>query len=107
MFFAHSIRWRLQLWHGIILLAVLGGFGITAWKLQQQRTLRTAEERITERYNNVLRLIRQSGPSDGAHPRPAPPPAPQAGPGPEDQAGTFPPRRNGPPPIDDPERPGR
>jgi len=107
MFFAHSIRWRLQLWHGIILLAVLGGFGITAWKLQQQRTLRTAEERITERYNNVLRLIRQSGPSDGAHPRPAPPPAPQAGPGPEDQAGTFPPRRNGPPPFDDPERPGR
>ena len=44
MFFSNSIRWRLQIWHGLILLAVLGGFGLTAWRLEQ------------ERYNGFLKL---------------------------------------------------
>lgn len=30
-----SIRWHLQMWHGLLLLVVLGGFGMTAWKLEQ------------------------------------------------------------------------
>ena len=30
MFFK-SIRWRLQMWYGLILLAVLAGFGVTAF----------------------------------------------------------------------------
>ena len=28
-----SIRWRLQIWYGLILFAVLAGFGATAFHL--------------------------------------------------------------------------
>ena len=34
MKFFYSIRWRLQLWHGLLLMLVLAGFGFTAWQLQ-------------------------------------------------------------------------
>ena len=33
MRFFHSIRWRMQLWHGLLLALVLAGFGSTAWEL--------------------------------------------------------------------------
>ena len=29
----NSIRWRLQAWHGLILVAVLAGFGFTAYQV--------------------------------------------------------------------------
>ena len=29
-----SIKWRLQLWYGLILVAVLAGFGFTAYQLE-------------------------------------------------------------------------
>ena len=74
MLFPHSIRWRLQIWHGFILLAVLSGFGLTAWQLEQQRILTTANERIQERFSVAVKLMRQAGPREGAHPRPGPPP---------------------------------
>ena len=77
MKFSHSIRWRLQIWHGLILLAVLGGFGVTAWRLEQERTLTTASERLMERGNNALRLMRQEG---EGRPRGGPGPGPDAGP---------------------------
>ena len=89
MFFSNSIRWRLQIWHGLILLAVLGGFGITAWRLEQERTLATASERLQESFNNGMRLLRQNGPPDGGA-------RPRSGPGPE---GGPPPRRGGPSPL--------
>jgi heavy metal sensor kinase len=63
MRFTRSIRWRLQVWHGIILLAVLGGFGFTAWKLQQQRVMKSLEERMHERHMHVLRVLRDTRPS--------------------------------------------
>ncbi|MDB6071038.1 MAG: hypothetical protein JWL81_2209 [Verrucomicrobiales bacterium] len=102
MFFTNSIRWRLQIWHGLILLAVLGGFGFTAWRLQHERTLTIATERLLDRYNQTVRLLRQSGPPDGGRPRPGPGgfeddgPPPRPGP---------PPRRedfDAPPPAADP-----
>jgi heavy metal sensor kinase len=37
-----SIRWRLQLWHGLLLALVLAGFGWTAWRLQWATQLRVA-----------------------------------------------------------------
>ena len=87
MFFSHSLRWRLQIWHGLILLAVLGGFGLTAWRLEQERILTAVSERLTERHNNAMRLMRQAGPPDGGD-------RPRGGPGPE---GGPPPRGNPPP----------
>ena len=106
MAFFKSIRWGLQIWHGLILLAVLSGFGITAWRLQQQRAYATAGERLQERYNIALRLIRQGG-SGPENPRPRPGPGRDGDleDGPPGAKGHFPPPhplgdgppRNGPP----------
>jgi two-component system OmpR family sensor kinase len=35
----NSIRWRIQLWHGLLLFAVLTGFGITAYFFQYENAL--------------------------------------------------------------------
>ena len=87
MFFSNSIRWRLQIWHGLILLMVLGGFGLTAWRLEQERVLTSVAEHLAERHKNAMRLMRQSGP-------PERPDRPRGGGGPE---GGLPPRGNPPP----------
>ena len=63
MFF-HSIRWRLQLWHGLILLLVLAGFGFTAHRLQHFNELRRVDQELDHRVNVLLSEIRQSGPPD-------------------------------------------
>ena len=105
MRFPHSIRWRLQVWHGLILLAVLGGYGVTAWRLEQQRTLTTASERIMERQNNALRLMRQEGEGrsrGGPGPEAGPPPRGNPHPRGDENPGGFdgrpgPPSRGAPP----------
>jgi two-component system, OmpR family, sensor kinase len=97
MFF-HSIRWRLQLWHGLILLLVLAGFGLTAHRLQHLNELRRVDQELEHRVNLLLSEIRQSGPPDrrppgeGGRPLPMDEPRPPGGPrrGPE---GGGPPRR--------------
>ena len=32
-----SIKWRLQIWYGLILVGVLAGFGFTAYHLERER----------------------------------------------------------------------
>ncbi|HEX7862158.1 MAG TPA: ATP-binding protein [Verrucomicrobiae bacterium] len=44
-----SIKWSLQLWHGIILLLVLAGFGYTAFELQRTRELRRVDQELQDR----------------------------------------------------------
>ncbi len=110
MFFK-SIRWRLQIWYGLILMGVLAGFGLTAYELQRGRQFRRVDEELQRRVGelgNALRLAaspdRGAGllaPRDG-HPVPQsgdesaslelPPPGPRPPPGPP---GAF-----GRPPID-------
>ena len=41
-----SIRWRLQIWYGAILLAVLGGFGVTAFQLERARQFRRIDDEL-------------------------------------------------------------
>ena len=41
-----SIRWRLQIWHGVLLVLVLSGFGITAWRLENARQTRRIDEEL-------------------------------------------------------------
>jgi two-component system OmpR family sensor kinase len=101
MFFTKSLRWRLQIWYGLILFAVLTGFGFAAWRLQHERMLAGAGERLKERSDQALRLMRQSGPPDGGRPRPG-------GPRPEGEPpdrGYPPPRGEERPPPDRPARP--
>ncbi len=42
----HSIRWRIQLWHGLLLLAVLVALGVTAYRLQLSNELRNLDSEL-------------------------------------------------------------
>jgi heavy metal sensor kinase len=74
----NSIRWRLQAWHGLILVAVLAGFGLTAYRVAQDNQLRRIDQDLEQ---HLMALLR---------PRPPEPPL-----------GRFP----GEPPGELPERP--
>jgi heavy metal sensor kinase len=54
MKFFQSIRWRLQLWHGLLLIAVLAGFGITAYRLESDRQLRRIDEELQRRLPSLV-----------------------------------------------------
>src|SRR6476659_2913301 len=65
MMFFNSIRWRLQIWYGLILLAVLSGFGITAYQLYRNRMLRGVDDELQHRAGVILNAMRQSGRNRG------------------------------------------
>jgi signal transduction histidine kinase len=44
-----SIRWRLQIWYGLVFLAVLTGFGLTAYELERNRQLRNIDAEFQKR----------------------------------------------------------
>ncbi|MEO6035573.1 MAG: hypothetical protein ABIQ35_09990, partial [Verrucomicrobiota bacterium] len=101
MFFK-SIRFRLQLWYGVILIAVLFGFGITAYQLERGRLLRRIDDGLQRRVSALagsLKPPRNLGPGD----------RPIANPPPDDQPPPGRPRPNRPfqnsPPDDFPRRP--
>src|SRR5208282_2384792 len=78
-----SIKWRLQLWYGLILVVVLAGFGFTAYQLERGRVLRKVDNELNIR----LHLI-----TDALHP---PPHRPGFGPPPLDRPREGPPMRAG------------
>lgn len=45
----NSIKWRLQLWYGLILICVLAGFGVTAYQLERGRQVRRLDEELHRR----------------------------------------------------------
>jgi two-component system OmpR family sensor kinase len=105
MFFK-SIRWRLQVWYGLILVVVLAGFGFTAYQLQRNRLFRRIDQELQRRAGDVASTFR-------------PPPQRPRGPGspmPGEQLPGAPGRPDFPPPegrpLDQPfedgprERPG-
>lgn len=79
-----SIRWRLQVWHGLILLGVLGGFGLTAHGLQRANAMRRADAELERGLRPLLEELRP-GPGGPGFPGP-----PRGGPGPG--GGPRPPR---------------
>jgi two-component system, OmpR family, sensor kinase len=84
----NSIRWRLQVWHGLILVVVLAGFGFTAYQVASDNQLR----RIDQELEQQLAIVSRPPPQ-----REAPPDRPPSGrPSPEDR------RRGGPGPRGDP-----
>ena len=64
----HSIRWQLQIWHGIILLAVLTGFGFTVYRLQSVNELRRVDQGLRHRLGALHEALR--GPLPGPPGRP-------------------------------------
>ena len=57
----NSIKWRLQLWYGLILVLVLAGFGITAYQLEYNRQMRRIDDELQRRFKII---------ADALHPRP-------------------------------------
>jgi len=53
----HSIRWRLQLWHGLVLVLVLTGFGFTAWQLQRTNQLSRVDRDLEQRMGIVTGML--------------------------------------------------
>lgn len=81
-----SIRWRLQAWHGGLLLLVLIGFGWTAFLLEQDRQLRLLDEELRRRAAALI--LAQRAPHPVSH---SPSPG-QAARAPRDAHGPPPPR---------------
>ena len=68
--FMKSLRWRLQVWHGLLLIGVLTGFGVTAYQLQRVERLRHVDQGLDERLSGLLRDWRESSPGPEGHPPP-------------------------------------
>src|SRR5580704_13174761 len=52
-----SIKWRLQLWYGLILVAVLVGFGATAYQLERSRQFRRVDDDLHHRVDVLARAL--------------------------------------------------
>jgi heavy metal sensor kinase len=75
-----SIKWRLQLWYGLILVVVLAGFGGTAYQLERSRQFRRIDDEIHRRVGvlaNALHRPPPRGPDQGDQPFDRPPPRDQ------------------------------
>jgi heavy metal sensor kinase len=57
----NSIRWRLQAWHGLILVVVLAGFGMTAYRVARDNQLRRIDQELQQR----LMMVFRPGPPPG------------------------------------------
>ena len=55
----NSIRWRLQIWYGLILVVVLVGFGATAFQMERARLLGRIDNDLRRRVGVIGDLLRQ------------------------------------------------
>jgi signal transduction histidine kinase len=72
-----SIRWRLQLWYGLILVVVLAGFGFTAHQLERGRQLKDIDNELQHRIGVVATALWPSPPHEpdfAGQPFESPPP---------------------------------
>jgi two-component system, OmpR family, sensor kinase len=53
-----SMRWRLQIWYGLVFLAVLAGFGLTAYELERNRELRNIDVEFQRRMGALSSAMR-------------------------------------------------
>src|SRR6267142_3298863 len=101
-----SIRWRLQLWYGFLLLAVLAGFGLTAYELQRGKQFRRTDDELRRRVAELGNALRANGPPrDRLRPPPGGPIRDR--PDPDDQIDGPPPFRPPDTPPEGPRRPPR
>ncbi len=62
----HSIRWRLQVWHGLLLLLVVAGFCVTAHRLASDNRLKALDKDLVQAERSLMRSVRLAaqGPSE-------------------------------------------
>ena len=65
-----SIKWRLQIWYGLILLAVLIGLGFFAYQLQRAKMYRQVDNELQHRINAVAQALRRPGQQPERRPPP-------------------------------------
>lgn len=58
MRFPKSIRWRLQLWYGALLVSVLCGFGFTAFHFEKARQFRRMDDGLQLRISALVDALR-------------------------------------------------
>jgi heavy metal sensor kinase len=72
-----SIKWRLQIWYGLILVLVLVGFGFTAYQLERGRLLGRIDDELHRRVQILAGALRRPpprGPEGNEQPFERPPP---------------------------------
>jgi len=57
-----SIKWRLQIWYGLILVVVLAGFGITAYQLERNRQFRQIDDELHRRISVLASALHRPPP---------------------------------------------
>jgi heavy metal sensor kinase len=60
-----SIRWRLQLWYGLLLAVLLAGFGMAAYEVERDRVVRRIDGELRRR---LQLLVESRHPVQGANP---------------------------------------
>jgi heavy metal sensor kinase len=60
MKFLKSIKWRLQLWYGLILVVVLAGLGFSAYQLERDKVFRHVDNELQRRMNVLVQTVRRT-----------------------------------------------
>lgn len=84
-----SIKWRLQLWYGLLLLCVLAGLGLSAYQLDRGRQFQRVDQEIHRRIGALTQQMRRPPRGPQGRPQLDEPPSPQGFPGdgpPEEEA---------------------
>jgi signal transduction histidine kinase len=69
-----SIKWRLQVWYGLILVAVLAALGFTAYQLQRDLLMGRIDNELHRRFTVVANALHPHPGERGPHPFGRPPP---------------------------------
>src|SRR5580692_9182851 len=69
-----SIKWRLQIWYGLILVAVLAALGITAYQLERNLQFNRIDGELNRRFAPIANALqgRPHGPRRPPFDRPPP-----------------------------------
>ncbi len=65
MKFIKSIKWRLQIWYGLILIVVLAGFGFTSYQLERSRQLGRIDQELHRRIGILVNNLHRPPPRQG------------------------------------------
>ncbi|MCW1921384.1 HAMP domain-containing histidine kinase [Luteolibacter arcticus] len=65
MSFRKSIRWRIQAWHGLLLLAMTAGFGVTAYRLERTNAYRRMDDDLKGHLGTLAAALDRGGPRGG------------------------------------------
>ena len=84
-----SIKWRLQIWYGLILVVVLAALGITAYQLERSAQFNRVDGELERRFGPLVDALHAHGPGHGHMPFDRPPP--------DQMPGDFPPPEDGGP----------